>query len=368
MLRTDKNGNIIWERTFGGVDWDFGADLVVTPNNFIFMVGNTTSFGAGKKDGFVVKYDLNGNFLTQKFFGGIENEELRSIINTDDGSLATVGFTESRGNGGSDCYFLKLNYAGDTLFTKVFGGPYKDYANDIVQKDNGEYYLCGAKTRSVNPHSYCYMLRLATDGSFVSEDNYYQNAGSTNFDEEFNSVSNSFLTYLTGFSRSVVYPNVNTQAEILLTYPSGYYYKQNNIGLGGNEYSNSIEVTKKGFHLMVGSTTGFESHGADVFMIVHDTAWGGIISFENMVGISEIIEFDNVVFSYNETGSLKINLGSQNKPNRTNLYDLTGKCIISEESNLLKQEIDLTEFPPGIYVLEIQFSKGPPIRKKIINF
>jgi hypothetical protein len=54
-IRTDKNGNVLWERYFGGDDWDFGNDICVAPDGNIVVVGSTTSFGNGKKDGFVIK-------------------------------------------------------------------------------------------------------------------------------------------------------------------------------------------------------------------------------------------------------------------------------------------------------------------------
>ena len=65
-IRTDKNGNVIWQKTFGGLDWDFASDLVLGSDGNIFVVGNTVSFGAGKKDGFVLKYDLLGNLIWQR--------------------------------------------------------------------------------------------------------------------------------------------------------------------------------------------------------------------------------------------------------------------------------------------------------------
>ena len=151
LIRTDKNGNLIWQKTFGGLDWDFAYDVTLTPDGNIALVGNTSSFGSGKKDGLFLKFDFLGNVIQQKYIGGVENEELRSIIVTNDLSLASVGYTESKGEINGDCYFVKLDLNGDTIFTKYFGGPGKDYANDIVQKPNTEYVICGAQTFTPNP-------------------------------------------------------------------------------------------------------------------------------------------------------------------------------------------------------------------------
>lgn len=95
LIRTDKMGNLIWQKTYGGLDWDFATDLVYTPDGNLAVVGNTSSYGSGKKDGFALKYDFLGNLIWQKLFGGIEDDELKAIITTNDNYLAAVGYTQS---------------------------------------------------------------------------------------------------------------------------------------------------------------------------------------------------------------------------------------------------------------------------------
>jgi len=41
LIRVDKNGSLIWQRTFGGTDWDFANDLVLAPDGNLFVVGST---------------------------------------------------------------------------------------------------------------------------------------------------------------------------------------------------------------------------------------------------------------------------------------------------------------------------------------
>ncbi|MBL7933126.1 MAG: hypothetical protein JNL60_14565, partial [Bacteroidia bacterium] len=132
LIRTDKNGNLIWQKTFGGTDWDFANDVVLGSDGNLHVVGYTYSYGAGKKDGFILKYDLQGNFLSHKFIGGAEDDELNSIIKTNDGFLATIGYTKSKNDLNGDIYFLKLDLNYDTLFTRTIGGPGVDYGSDLV--------------------------------------------------------------------------------------------------------------------------------------------------------------------------------------------------------------------------------------------
>jgi hypothetical protein len=67
LLRLDKSGNIIWEKTYGGPGNDVPASLVVLPNGFI-MAGTSSSGVGGEKtdslrgvfDYWVIAVDTNG--------------------------------------------------------------------------------------------------------------------------------------------------------------------------------------------------------------------------------------------------------------------------------------------------------------------
>jgi len=55
-----------------------------------------------------------GNAITwDKTFGGSEDDEAHSIIQTDDGGYAVAGWTESKGAGDSDVWVIKLDENGN---------------------------------------------------------------------------------------------------------------------------------------------------------------------------------------------------------------------------------------------------------------
>lgn len=69
LLRTDQVGNVIWSRTFGGDDNAFGSHVELTADYYFFATGCTT-MGAGGKDVYAVKVDLDGELVWQATFGG----------------------------------------------------------------------------------------------------------------------------------------------------------------------------------------------------------------------------------------------------------------------------------------------------------
>lgn len=362
VIKTDKSGTLIWQRTFGGFDWDFANDLVLGADGNIFVVGYTNSFGNGKRDGFLVKYDLAGNLLLQKTYGGVENEELTSIIKTNDNFLATVGYTESNGEINGDGYFLKIDLNGDTLFSKTFGGPYKDYACDLVQKsviENNSYYIGGAKTYSANTNTQSYMYLMSNTGTFLSDASYTRNSGH----EAYISVTNSyFKTYLTAFARSVKVGSKKMQEEIFVAYPSGFYYLINDAGALQDEYVYSVEGTKDGGYVSVGSTVSYTSVGLDVFFVKRDST---IITYSPITKVGEKSKGGNLNVLV-QNSSIKIDFIDSNKKT-IEIVDMSGSCMGSTLTSEKNVTLSLLDLPESIYVIRIIFDDGNNYSKKFIK-
>ena len=54
---------------------------------------------------------------------------------------------------------------------------------------------------------------------------------------------------------------------------------------------------------------------------------------------------------------------SQLEEIRINIIDATGKLLISKGCNSVMNEIDISEFPKGIYLVQVTSKKGNTIRK-----
>ena len=361
LVKTDKVGTLIWQKTFGGLDWDFAADLVLASDGNIVVCGNTSSMGNGKKDGILLKYDLFGTLLWQKTIGGVENEELRSVIKTNDNLLVTVGYTESKGDVNGDGYFVKFDLNGDTLFTRYFGGAGKDYANDIVQKPNLDYVICGAKTYTTGPNPRGLMYSLSSIGLFLWENNYVGNVDK----EEFISVANSNqIAGVSGYVRQRNVPAFKLQADMFLATVFGFSYKVNASGGGEDEAVYSIESTTDGGYVSVGSTLSFGSIGEDVYFMKHDST---IFNYTSVVGIPEVPKNKTPIVSYNEN---KVNVALQDEnATQAELVDLNGKLInrftfIKDENNVI---IDMSQLLPAIYILRIKYKNGQVYNCKLIS-
>ncbi len=363
LVRTDKNGNLIWQKTFGGIDWDFANDVVLTPDGDIAVVGNTSSFGHGKKDGLFLKFDFSGNLVTQKYIGGAENEELNSIIVTNDLNLAAVGYTESKGEINGDSYFLKFDLNGDTIFTKTFGAAGKDYANDIVQKPNTDFVICGAKTYTSNPKTESLIYSLTASGAFLWENHYY--ASST--DEAFVSLANSYqpsIPVLTANLRSVPVPSFKMDGNIFLTVILGYYYKANSFCGPEDEILHSIEGTLDGGFVCLGSTLSFNSIGEDVFMIKLDST---VITYSNVVGVKENLKTQKPSILYEDNLNLEVEFLNAEIPQTIEIVDLQGKKIKEYKAIETKLKVNIVDLDPSMYIMRFKYSNGTIYNAKIVR-
>ena len=141
--RIDTNGDEVWSKTLWGSDIDFGFCIQrASPDGYI-VAGYTTSFGAGSRDVYLVRIDEAGNTLWTKTYGGTNREFPFSIVNTTDDGFALVGITESFGSGPADIYLLRTDSNGDTLWTRTFGGPLRDEGYDLIQTTDGGFAIVG---------------------------------------------------------------------------------------------------------------------------------------------------------------------------------------------------------------------------------
>ena len=106
LIRTDVNGNKVWNRTFGGAGYDVGTSVQQTSDGGYIIVGFI--LGADKGDVWLIKTDATGSKVWDRTFGDAGFDFGASVQQTSDGGYVLVGFTESYGAGGRDVWLIKV--------------------------------------------------------------------------------------------------------------------------------------------------------------------------------------------------------------------------------------------------------------------
>ncbi|MDO9184898.1 MAG: T9SS type A sorting domain-containing protein [Bacteroidia bacterium] len=142
-VKLDKNGNIVWTKTYGGTGDDRANSIQQTIDGGFIISGVTNSFGAGNYDFYLIKTDLSGNLSWEKTFGGVGDDWAYSIEQTKDNGFILAGYTASFGKGDKDYYLVKSNSVGDTIWTRTFGGPMAEIGTLAKQTSDNGYAIIG---------------------------------------------------------------------------------------------------------------------------------------------------------------------------------------------------------------------------------
>lgn len=145
VIRLDKNGNVLWKKTFGGSERESGQSITTTSDGRILITGWTDSYDGdfeGKKkysrDIFVINLDKSGSILWKNV--GLGCHDSRSITTTSNGSVLITG---GESDSGSDIFVIKLDKDGKVLWKKVFGGKGKDGGYSITTSLDGSILITG---------------------------------------------------------------------------------------------------------------------------------------------------------------------------------------------------------------------------------
>lgn len=143
LIKTDSNGEMQWDKTFGGTLGDFANSIEITSDGGYIITGTTMSFGAGGQDVWVIRTDSTGNEEWSETFGGVNDDRGEEVKLTSDGDYIVTGVTNSFGAGSEDAYLIKIDENGDCLWTKTIGGVLNDFGHSIQQTTDGGYIIAG---------------------------------------------------------------------------------------------------------------------------------------------------------------------------------------------------------------------------------
>ncbi len=151
IMSIDKNGTLLWSKTYGGTDHDYAYSLLETDNSEIMVVGRTSSddydidTNKGDVDCWITKFDLDGNLLLSKTYGGSAWDEFRYIERYSDKYFIIGGETYSddgdvvNNHGGADQWILIIDHNGNVVWSKCFGGTGYDDISSLLKLENKVY-------------------------------------------------------------------------------------------------------------------------------------------------------------------------------------------------------------------------------------
>ena len=136
LFKTDVNGVLEWERAYGESGWERLYDAVLTRDTGMFMVGETLSNPTNNADMYIVRTDKNGDTLWTKTFGGAGTDGLSGVKRWDDSTFYVAGQTYVEDSMFTKAYIAKFHEDGTLMWSDTIG-PYGNYfINDVSTSDN----------------------------------------------------------------------------------------------------------------------------------------------------------------------------------------------------------------------------------------
>jgi len=133
----------MWSQTYGGASSDSAEAMVQTSDGGYAIAGYTTSFGAGSYDFWLIKTDANGNVEWNQTYGGAHMESAYALVETSDGGYALAGVTNIRiCHSDADFWLIKTDAYGNMLWNKTYSKGV-DCAHSVVETSDGGYALAG---------------------------------------------------------------------------------------------------------------------------------------------------------------------------------------------------------------------------------
>jgi uncharacterized delta-60 repeat protein len=265
VIRLDENGNKLWEKTYGGSGNDGAYSIQQTSDGGYIVAGGTNSFGAGEIDFYIIKLDKDGNKVWEKTYGGNDYDDAYSIQQTTDGGYIVAGWTNSFGAGNWDIYVIKLDENGNKVWEKTYGGGGDDLAYSIQQTTDGGYIIAGGTNSFGAGDCDVYVLKLDEDGNMIWEDTF----GGSN-DDLANSIQQTKDGGYIVAGEKKSFGAGDRDVYIIKLDENGNMVWEKTYGGSGDDSANSIQQTKDGGYIVAGYTESFGAGGWDVYIIKMD--------------------------------------------------------------------------------------------------
>jgi len=180
IIKTDSNGIMQWNKTYGGPGIDISRGFTITRDGGFALAGFSTSFGNGDYDIWLVKTDSNGNMQWNKTYGGPRDDKIQwfGLVETNDG-YAIAGYTQSFGAGGTnvtassrsadyppgtDGWIIKTDSFGNMQWNKTFGGSGDDYFATIIKTNDDGLAIVGTTYSSKDNNWQVWLVKVGFDG------------------------------------------------------------------------------------------------------------------------------------------------------------------------------------------------------------
>lgn len=413
VIKTDKDCNIIWSRTYESGNILKFNDVLTLPDRSCFIVGMIDSLGIDSGI-FVTRIDSLGQVLFAKTYKGNGKEYGNSIIHLSDSNYAIVGYTTTNDPLG-DILVMKIDSAGNKLWSKSYDININSYKKQIgygiTENHGGKIVVCGSSENSqFSPGDEAWgpvILWIEQNGNLDTMKHYSINSGECAA-YEVNELDN----YEYVFSGKM---GINYALAAKLDSTGTAIWTKYYPSIGGNTASSaSMSVLNQNEFIIIGNY--FSSGDTSAYLIktinsgtsgcnegtpvgqgsssYYPTTISNInLNTDNFIGVSKLIQINtsnlilndssfcsNIVTGINEdiitnkdmylypvpaTDKITIENTSINKDALISIYNIEGELVMQQSTKQVKTEINISNLAKGMYFVKVNTIKGIEVKRFI---
>jgi hypothetical protein len=261
LTKVTASGDSLWSSSFGGAGYDHLNFIDETSDSGLIVTGRSTSFGAGDEDLYLVKTNASGDTLWMRTYGGSGWDEGYCVHQTPDGGFVVVGYTDSFGGAGEDIWLLRTDAGGDTLWTKLYGGPIDVVARSVaVTSDQG--FIVAGNTDQWGGTADGVLVKTDSAGMVEwaklygwDSDQYFHSVASTS--------DGGYIAAGYGWTGGDGWYD----AYVVKTDASGAVEWENTYGGAQDEHAQFVTESQDGGYVVCGDTRSYGAGAGDVYIL-----------------------------------------------------------------------------------------------------
>tara|TARA_B110000285_G_scaffold230103_1_gene296081 strand:+ start:1470 stop:2972 length:1503 start_codon:yes stop_codon:yes gene_type:complete len=372
LYMISNTGDSIWYKEYGIGDSTYTKirGSIINDDGTIISVGTSNSANWPGFESYLLKSDSVGNILWEKHITNSNSQGTDIVKQTPDGGyILSGGVLTSISEW--DQIVIKVNALGNVVWRKEFGtvgeSEYRTYVNVLTDTN---YIIAGVMVNPLNSKELAFLAKLDLNGDTIWTQTYEKPAACffTGVPIELNDGSLLLSGIVADTGTSI------TQSVWIVKVDSiGNMLWDRSFNINGGQNLNKIfdlDTCSNGGILLTGAVTSFpptewyawlaklDSNGCE------QTGCANYLSVIENEADEEPIEF--TIYPNPSTGMVNIELENDNIGNSLSIYNIVGEQILSEQ--IVDDEIkkDLSHLPKGIYIILVTDKFGQFDYKKLV--
>lgn len=147
--KINTDGQLIWQKTYIQSLYASVQEIHQTSDGGFILIADLGILGTGNadtRDAWVAKLDTNGNIQWQKTYGGALGDWPSDIHQTEDGGYIFIGGTRSISQNNFDPWVVRLDSTGSIVWEKIYSAGGYAVADDLVEIDENNFLIAGRIT------------------------------------------------------------------------------------------------------------------------------------------------------------------------------------------------------------------------------